>query len=328
MLDKAEAKDETTKNNQNSDRVNHTKLNKCENKNRWSVNKLFWGLLLVLVGGLMLASNFGIVDVKWGNIWRLWPLIIISAGLSIMSFRSILWRILMVILVLASLGAITWVAVGDSSSLSPINSQEISVDKTSSDVKQAEIGIKAGASVLKINTADQTEIAKVRLDSNIATLSKTSVQSGDIQQTSIYMDNANDWWAGNIRNNWDIKLIRTMPLTLNIDAGASESQIDTSQAMLKEMNIKAGASSLNMKLGSVVNSTNLNVDSGASSIVIKVPSDTGVRLKIEGGLTSKHIDNLTEIVKDTFESPNYSQSKKQINITAKIGVSSFTIERY
>jgi len=331
MTNKAEANEQATKDDKdanNSDRHSNNTNLKNKNKSRWSVNKLFWGLLLILVGGLMLASNFGFVDVKWGNIWRLWPLIIISAGLSIMSFKNVFWRILMVLLVILSLGAIAWVAVGNFSNFSILRSQELSVNKLSSDVKQAEVSIKAGASVLHIDTANQEQIAKVNLESNYSTLSKTTTQNNNIQQIDFFMTNNNSWWSGDIRNIWDVKLSQSVPIVLNVDAGASETKIDTSSAMLKEMNIKTGASSLDLKLGSIENISNLNIDSGASSVTLRVPSNVGVRLKLEGGLATKELSDLTETTKDTFESLNYPQSQKQINITAKIGVSSFTIERY
>jgi len=328
----------TDESNTNEPKIDNAKKHKhahdckhdsnCRNKSRWSVNKLFWGLLLILVGGLILASNFGIVDVKWANVWRLWPLIIISTGLSIMSFKNIFWQILMVLFVVATLGAITWVVIGDASSLSPIHSQELTVDKATSDINQADISIKAGASSLKINTADQKEIAKVRLDSNVTTLSKTSNLANETQRIEFYMNSDSNWWNGDISNVWDVKLTKTLPIVLNIDAGASDTQIDTSSAMLKEMNIKAGASSLNIKLGQVENTSDVNIDSGASSVVIKIPTGVGVRLKLEGGLTTKHLSDLTETTSNIFESADYSKSSKKIDIIAKIGVSTFTIERY
>lgn len=323
-IDNTVAHDTHSHQNNNS----HKYDSKCKNKSKWSVNKLFWGLLLILVGGLMLASNFGLVDVKWGNIWRLWPLIIISTGLSIMSFKNLFWRILMIVFVVATLGAITWVVIGDTSNLSPIHSQQMTVDKITNDIEQADISIKAGASALKINTADQKEIVKVKLDSNVTTLSKTSSLNNKTQRIDFYMNNNSNWWVGDIRNVWDVKLSQSLPVTLNVDAGASDTQIDTSNAKLKEMNIKAGASNLNIKLGKNENVSNVNIDSGASSVVLKIPSGVGVRLNLEGGLTSKYLSDLTKTAENTFESSDFSKSKQQIYIVAKIGVSSFTIDRY
>lgn len=81
-------------------------------RNNWSINRIFWGLLLVVIGGLMLVDNFNIVQVDWSNLWKLWPLIIISCGLSILAIRSWFWRILSILLVIATMGVIVWAAVG------------------------------------------------------------------------------------------------------------------------------------------------------------------------------------------------------------------------
>jgi hypothetical protein len=46
----------------------------------------FWGLVLLVIGLLFLAINFGWVEPEiWNHIWRLWPLLLIAIGL-----RSIL----------------------------------------------------------------------------------------------------------------------------------------------------------------------------------------------------------------------------------------------
>ncbi len=48
------------------------------------VSTLFWGILLVLIGGLFLLNNLGVLDVNWDTIWRLWPMILVFWGLSIL----------------------------------------------------------------------------------------------------------------------------------------------------------------------------------------------------------------------------------------------------
>jgi hypothetical protein len=101
-----------------------------------------------------------------------------------------------------------------------------------------------------------------------------------------------------------------------------------SQAQLSAMTIKAGASSLSIHLGDKQDYTSINIDSGVSSIVVKIPADSGVKLTVDGGLTDKHLADLSKTSDGTFESTDYLSSKKKVFITSKIGVSSFTIERY
>ena len=299
-------------------------------KDNWSVNRIFWGLLFVVIGGLMLASNFNFVKVDWANLWRLWPLVVISCGLSILTIRNWIWKLLSFLLILATMGAIVWVAVGGQTFSGPTQTYNATTKTISSSVKQAEVNIKAGASDLTISSKDQSVVAKSKLESNVAKLSDSSTVTDGTQEVNLNMDTVdnNYWWTGNIQSVFEVQLCRNLPIKLNVDAGASNTNIDVSRAKITDMNLKIGASNIDVKLGNLVSQTNLNIDSGVSSIVIRVPKTSGVQVKIEGGLTSKNLSDLKDVGNDTYESTGYSDANSKIDIIAKIGVSSFTIERY
>jgi hypothetical protein len=296
----------------------------------WNVGRVFWGLLLVLIGGLMLVDNFDLFEVNWSGFWRLWPLIIVATGLSILSLKGLVWRLITIILTALTLGAVVWVMVGDFPDKNLLHTSETTIQTISNNVKQTEVSVKAGAISLKIDTADQDSIVKSKFESNMASVSKTSSISGETQQINLTMDasQANNWWTGNVKSSWDIDLTRNLPLRLNVETGASSTEIDMFKAQLRAINIKTGASSLTLKLGDIENLTDVNIESGVSSIVIRVPSVSGVQLKLEGGLATKSIADLSKVSENTYESSGYSNSKNKINIVSKIGVSSFTIERY
>jgi hypothetical protein len=297
-------------------------------KSHWNIGRLFWGLLLVLIGGLILANNFGLVAVHWAGLWRLWPLVIIAAGLSTLSLTSWIWRILAIVLAIATLVAVAFVATGNYSVVPTVRVHEATVQRISSDIKQADITIQAGASTLRVNTADQNNIANVKLESNVADLVETSTRSGDMQRINFSMGGSNQWWIGDIRSTWTVNLTRSLPLNLAVDAGASDTVIDVSQAQLRSATVKAGASSLTLKLGDREATTAVTIDSGASSVVVQLPVASGVRLKLDGGLTTKHLADLQDVGNATYESPGYAQASKKIDIIGKVGVASFTVERY
>jgi len=87
------------------------KCPRCERDKKLGIGRIFWGLLLVLVGGMLIADNFGLVNVNWSDLWRLWPLCVIAAGLSVLSVRGTIWKIFMILFALATLGAIGYVAM-------------------------------------------------------------------------------------------------------------------------------------------------------------------------------------------------------------------------
>lgn len=101
---------------------------KAKRAKEWGVGRIFWGLLLVLIGAMLIANNFGFAHINWSNIVGLWPLFIIAAGLSVLSLHNIAWKILSVILAVTALAAIVIVALGDSYIVSS-PSKQINIDK-------------------------------------------------------------------------------------------------------------------------------------------------------------------------------------------------------
>lgn len=302
---------------------------KSDELGRWDIGKIFWGLLLVLLGGLALASNFGLVEVHFSNIWRLWPLLIIAAGLSVLSLRHLIWRIVVVVFAVLTLGAIVWVMVSDYPSARLLKSYDATVPVDSSSVKQAAVSIKAGASSVKIGTANQKVIAQLKLETNIAKIHKSSIVVGDTQKVSLSMDiNDSKLPTGEMRSSWGIDLMRGLPLSLDVEAGASDIDIDMSEAQLKSIIVRTGAANMVVKLGSLEDRVDVAVESGVSAVTIRVPKNAGVRLSLKNGLTANHLSNLKKVDDNIYESPEYNQASKKIDINSKIGVSSFTIERY
>jgi uncharacterized integral membrane protein len=299
-------------------------------KDSWSVNRIFWGMLFVVIGGLMLASNFDVVEVNWLNLWRLWPLVIIAFGLSILSIRHWVWKLTSLLLIVATMFAIVWVSVVGDIYTSPVNNFTSTVKTISGNVKNAEINIAAGASSININSKTQPTIAVANLSSNIADINNNSTFKNGTQYVDLGMNPLKDsnWWAGDVKSDFSINLCRHIPLVVNLDAGASDTKIDLSRAQVTKMNIKAGASSLDIKVGSRIALSELEIDSGVSSIVIRVPKNSGVQIYLSGGLTSKHLADLKEVSEDTYESTGYIESANKVKISAEIGMSSFTIERY
>jgi cytochrome c oxidase subunit IV len=107
---------------------NNFKMNEVKKTKEWSVGRIFWGLLLVLIGSMLITSNFGFAHINWSSIVGLWPFFIIAAGLSVLSLHNMVWKILSVILAVFALVAIAVVALGDSHVVSS-PSKQIDIDK-------------------------------------------------------------------------------------------------------------------------------------------------------------------------------------------------------
>lgn len=330
MAKKSEAKEAEVVETKPVEDVNKTNKKQEElqpKKTSWNAGRIFWGLLLVVVGALILANNFGWADVHWDNLWRLWPLMIVAAGLSVLSLRNWVWRLITVVFVILALGTVVLVSLVDYGDLSASKTYNTTSQKISNEVNLADVTVKAGASRINVNTADQDAVVDTKLNSNFVGLNQQVGLNGNTQVVTLSMESNRHWWRGNGNSVLDINLTRKLPLKLTLEIGASDTNVDLSKAKVQSVNVKAGASSFVLRLGDQLDNTTVDISSGVSSVVLQVPSGSGVRAEIDGGLASKDMADLVESG-GVYESPNYVAAAKKVTVTGSIGLASFTIERY
>lgn len=292
--------------------------------------RILLGLIFITVGFLALADNLGWVDVVWENLWYFWPIVIIAIGLSIISIGGLFWKVLTTILGLSALLAVVWfMTLGAPNVAQPV-AIDTMVQKIDKDVRQLDVNIKTGASSIAVDSFDSDLATKVVFKSNLLKLKNESLLSDGIQRINLetISKSENAWIIGDVKNSWSVYLSDNLPVDISIDAGASKLDLDLESIKLRQLDIKAGASSIDILLGSLEKDINLDIDAGVSSVVIKIPKDSGIEINIEGGLNSKGMLDLEKISDSLYRSADYGKAENNINITSEIGVSSFTLERY
>lgn len=301
-----------------------------DNKNGFNVGRILTGLVFVLIGILALADNLGWLNVNWENLWYFWPIIIIAVGLSIISINGLIWKVAITIFGIATLLAMSWFMTFGSPNFAQPVAIETVLNKDSEDVQKFDFNIDTGASDINVTSFSDEVLGKVIFKSNLLKLSDSSSFDKGVQKISLstYSKNGHSWIFGDIKNSWDVYLNRDLPLDLSIDAGASSIDLDLEHVRLNNLKINTGASNLDIRIGSLEKNINLDIDAGVSSIVIKVPSDSGIEVNIEGGLNSKSMLDLQKISDSLYRSSDYDKSENKIVISSNIGVSSFTLERY
>ena len=88
-----------------------------------------------------------------------------------------------------------------------------------------------------------------------------------------------------------------------------------------------GAASLKIYLGDLSDTTNVEIDAGASSIEISIPENIGCELKADVTLSSMHLDRFNKTNKKLYRTDNFDSSPKKIFLKIDSGVSSIKIRR-
>lgn len=327
----SETSKKTTKTSKTPPKVEPVAVESTEevSTDRWrsTASAVFWGVAFIFVGVLLLLDSLGILDVNFFNLWQLWPILVIGAGVSLLSLKGWLAGLVSFLLVVA-LGFLMWfVAVDDSylNSVVPVNNQ--TVTGSASNAKALDIRVKTGATAVELSAGSIDSYRAVlnspgmRLSEKIETKDTTKHVTLETEMTRRFMMR-----GGN--NSLNLELGRELPLSLRVETGASSLEGDLSELKLNLLEVKAGASSVDLKLGSVQSRLEVKLETGVSRVVLHLPSSVGVRLEADNGLSHTDFEGLNKVSEDTYESTDYSKADKQILIKADLGVSSFEVKRY
>lgn len=125
---------------------------------------------------------------------------------------------------------------------------------------------------------------------------------------------------------WSFGLNQEVPLTLNVESGANDSQIDLSELQVTELKLKSGASSTNMQLPSNAGYTRVDIESGAASVRIKIPEGVSARVHTQSGLSDINVDRSRfPGTGGVYQSLDYESALNRVDIYVQMGVGSLRV---
>jgi len=97
------------------------------------------------------------------------------------------------------------------------------------------------------------------------------------------------------RNVWHVRLHEGLPISLKVDLGAGESDLDLRRVNLERLDIDMGVGEMTLDLrGAWTRDCQVSIDGGVGSGRIYLPTAVGVRVHVDGGLGSIHADGLVK----------------------------------
>ncbi len=308
---------------------------------------LFWAIILIAIGCLFLISNLGWIDFHWSTIWRLWPLILIFWGIAILPIRDLIKYALLIGVILFTIiffnrlteskgwfrwhdGRSEW-RFGDEWDRSDegasrsMESQTLTVPMDSLS-RKAELVLEAAAGDFKLEglTGDLLSFTK---DGNVGNYSLTSEDVSGKKKINIHLEKS-EGPRKYSKNEVQIRLNQEPVWDLDLDIGAASIDMDLKDYKIDTLEINAGASSIDLTLGSMNPVTRLTFDAGASSLNIRIPKEAACEVKSESFLVSRDFEGFVKKGNGLYQSENYSTGKNKIYIDIETAVSSISIERY
>lgn len=296
----------------------------CSEKDRGcNFGGLFFGIILIFAGFVYLGGTTGLFNIDV-DLWRFWPVLIILTGLSMISGRGWVSTALRTIVVLAVLGMIGFIVLrgADVGKDVIFGRQIINIEKEQK-TESVVINLKLGAAGINVSGGGNNLVSG-NFESNCSKLITESGREGNVQK--IILKTTDNWTVfGSKRAVLDLKINPGILVTLNIETGAADVDLDLSEVMAKDIDIDIGASNLDIVLGDKVETAKMNIDAGASSVKIILPKTLGAAVRLDTGLSSKNLTAFREITPSLYQSDDYETSQKKIDIDLNLGVSSLDI---
>lgn len=261
-------------------------------------NNLFWGVVVLLAGVLLLLNTLGLLAFDF------WP---------------IFWAIFLILV-----GA--WFLLGPRLLRKEISEEQISIPLEGAG--DADLRINHGAGRLTIRAAS---LPSELLSGKVAGGVEPAVtRSGNHLSVDLSMKGTNvigPFPAMDFKGfNWDLSVNRDLPLRLNLSTGAGETNLDLSDALVKELRIETGASSTQVTLPARAGTTRVIAKAGMASLSFRIPLGVAARISTSVGLSGSKIDtNRFPRTGDVYLSPDFDSAANRVEIEVEAGMGSIDI---
>ncbi len=286
-------------------------------------------VILIGLGVVFLLNNLGILSWSiWGVILRLWPILLVAAGLDLILGRRSIWGSLLALaLTFAVLGAALWLSGAGAISAQSPRSEEIV--QPLGDVDQAELTIDPGIGGLHIEAAsDSANLVEGTVDlASQEELAQDLTVQGQGATFTLRTERTSfgPFVAGSIGQRlWDLQVSPRVSLRLEADLGVGEMDLDLSDLMLESLDVELGIGQTIVTLPAEGRFT-ARIDGAIGQTVVVIPDGLAARVRLDTGITDRQVPADYGCADDGCSSPDYETADHRVDLDVSQAIGSLVI---
>jgi len=257
-------------------------------------DNIFWGSALILFGLLLFLQAQEIIE----NVFTFfWPLTLILVGGWMI--LSVYWR--------------------------PASSAEETFSIPLGGAKSVKYKFSHGAG--QIHVSGGAPSGKALVGSSATGMNQRSQLNGDRLEVRVEAGPSFVPFVGPSQGVWQFQLTQEVPVTLSMEAGASQIDMDLKDVLASRIELKTGASNSNVTMPARGASL-LDVEAGAASVNIRVPEAIAARIRVKEGATAMNVDTnrFPKLDSGMYQSPNFDTSADRAEINIEGGLGSVSVK--
>ena len=247
-------------------------------------------LLLILLGVALLLDSLGIWSPDWGDIWRLWPILLVLAGLQIVFSRTA-WGGLVALLVVVAV-IVGAVLLSPRETGARVMEEVIAYPSrgVTSSVVRADLGI-GTLDVSALEDSSQAFELRARYDREQVSLAHDVQIEDGVAQVRLGTTSRRTGWSPlsrNCENDWRLMLNPEIPTQLDVSTGVSKARLALERLAITRLTVNAGVGKVTLTLPAA-GRYEVSVDGGVGSLAIEVPDSVEARVRLDRGLGNVEI---------------------------------------
>ncbi|MGC9358590.1 MAG: LiaI-LiaF-like domain-containing protein [Anaerolineae bacterium] len=288
-------------------------------------------VILVTAGILLLLNNLGVLNWSiWNILFRMWPVILIAAGLDLLvGRRSAVGAVIALILILGVIGGGIWYAV-TYDGVTAASGEPVEVAYSREGVTEAEITLKPGAGGVNVTGLDDGTdliLGTVRLHSGEDLERDFSAPD---ERAYLELESKGSWFLPTVgwgnQWTWDLALAEGVDLDLVVDMGVGETDLDLTDLQMEDLTVDLGIGRAKVILPAE-GRFDARIDNGIGQIIVVVPEGMEVRVTGGAGLGSTNVPDGYESQDGAYVSPGYAGADNRVDLQVDVGIGSVDIRR-
>jgi hypothetical protein len=284
-------------------------------------------LLLIVAGVALLLEQFGVWDIPWGVAWRLWPLLLVLAGLDLVLGRSRTGAVILAALVigLAAAGIVYWGPLLESG----VPRDRAQLSHPLEGAQSATVQIELGVGELDLSALERSSQAlyeaDIRYDQRRGSITAdVAPQTGDVR---VLLKSTQGAWVMVAPHNleaWTLLLSPRIPLRLDIAGGVNRSQLDLSGLWLTRLDFRGGVGEVRVVLSERA-PYQARVNGGIGALTVEVPEGVEARLRVDGGLGAVNVSSRFQRQGYYYTTAGYRGDRDALEIVVNGGIGALTV---
>jgi Domain of unknown function (DUF5668)/Cell wall-active antibiotics response 4TMS YvqF len=285
--------------------------------------------ILIALGVVFLLNNLG-WDI-WATLLRLWPLLLIAAGLDLLIGRRLARGAALVVVVLLAIVAAVWWSGAWWPRGVPVVGDTIT--QTLDGATRADVAISLSAGTLSLRASDD---AAVLVNGTIKRaprdqLERTFALSGDTAVFTLRDCGSSGWmlpFTGGRADQviWDLRLTPEAPMHLKVDTGAGAATLDLARMRITDLDVNTGVGTTTVTVPGQ-GRMQAQINGGVGQTTVTIPAGVAVRIEAAAGLGQGRVLGDYQRQDKLYVSPGYDTAANRVDLHVNGGIGSITIEQ-